>query len=352
MYKLNEKEKKFILENYENYGPKWCSEKLNINKNSILTFGQKHNLKMTKNGKSLLYSKSTHEEKYENYSSLININTKEAAYTLGLIWSDGYVPKYKIGKNNRIDIKLVLEDVDELKNIVFKTSDIWKIYYYQRENRKPTGDMNLTSRKLIKFLNECGKYPKSSENYDKLLSKMSDNMIIYFYRGLIDGDGCFYKNKNNCTTLFTITSNYNQDWKSVEDFFIKNQIIYHIQRKKTKNGNASVIFVQDKKSLNTLIELIYKEKDGIYLKRKLDKANEILKYINLKKEEKNEFNKLIKKIVEYGFLHGPKWTQMSKELNDENYTFKGRILDFKIISCYYHKYLKNKKFFEEKFKEL
>lgn len=352
MYKLDEKEQKFILENYENYGPKWCSEKLNANKNTVMTFAKKNNLKMTKKSKSLLYSISAQREEYENYCDLLNISTKEAAYTLGLIWSDGYVPKPKMGNSYRIDIKLVREDVDELKEIVFKTSNIWKLYYYQRENRKPAGDMTLTSRKLVKFLNECGKYPKSSENYDKLLSKMTNEMKIYFFRGLIDGDGCFYKKENSWVTLFSITSNYKQDWSSVEDFFTKNEIIYYIKRKKTKNGNSSVISVQDKKSLNNLIGLIYGEKDGMYLKRKLNKANEILEYINFKKEEKDEFYKLVKRIVEYESLYGPKWTQMSKKLDNENYTFKGRALKFKILSSYYHKYLKNKKLFEEKFKEL
>ena len=48
MYKLNEEDEKIILENYENYGPKWCSEKLNANKNTVMTFAKKNNLKMNK----------------------------------------------------------------------------------------------------------------------------------------------------------------------------------------------------------------------------------------------------------------------------------------------------------------
>ena len=40
---------------------------------------------------------------------------------------------------------------------------------------------------------------------------MSDENKIYFFRGLIDGDGSYYFNNEKKYYQFSITSNYNQD---------------------------------------------------------------------------------------------------------------------------------------------
>ena len=102
-------------------------------------------------------------------------------------------------------------------------------------------------------------------------------MHKYFWRGLIDADGCFYKRKDKKGGSFSISSTLNQDWSSVEflcaSLGIDNFAIY---RKETKKGNSSVFEIKYGQDIQKIGNFIYGEEfDGIGLKRKFNKFIEI-----------------------------------------------------------------------------
>ena len=99
---------------------------------------------------------------------------------------------------------------------------------------------------------------------------------MYFFRGIIDGDGCFYNGKG--LKLFSVTSSIEQDWKYLEDLFNSLNIEYKIRKKEHKNktGNISHSSLIEVIGINRIIKIgnyIYNgfDLDKIGLKRKYDK---------------------------------------------------------------------------------
>ena len=127
------------------------------------------------------------------------------------------------------------------------------------------------------FFKNNGKYSNSFESHEKILNHLTDECKIYFIKGLIDGDGCFYFNQKHYLRQFSLCSNYNQNWEAIEKIFLEYKISYKIKKRLEKSGNSSFILVSDKNSMKNLINLLYFENikiDGLH--RKKDKALQIL----------------------------------------------------------------------------
>lgn len=114
---------------------------------------------------------------------------------------------------------------------------------------------------------------KSYTSPDKLLDKIPHNLKYCFYRGVVDGDGCFYIGDNNY--MFNITSSFNQNWKYVKSIFKELDIKYNVVEKehKNKNGNislSSVIYICNVKDILKFGDYIYEdfENNSIGLYRK------------------------------------------------------------------------------------
>ena len=130
---------------------------------------------------------------YENFS---NIKTKEVSYVLGFLWADVYIRKpYTISST------INMKDSLDIKRIFEKTGD-WCFYncnkFDKRTNRHYTNFTITTSnRHIVDFLIENDYDKKSIVSPNKILSKIPDDYKSYFFRGISDGDGCFYKNETS-----------------------------------------------------------------------------------------------------------------------------------------------------------
>jgi len=317
-----------------------------------------------------------------NYLENLNNITKEIAYVFGFIWADGYVVNNGFGKHNYVVIKILKNDGENIKNIILSTSNKWNIYYYEPKDRQPTISFVLNSQNLSNFLTNNGKYSNSSENYNNILKIIPKNLHIYFYRGLIDGDGCFYK--KDYYSYFSITGNYNQDWSSCEIFFNKESIKTNITRKHGEKSSYSRLEIRDKKSLLILINLLYNNKDNIFLKRKHDKAIEIKNYIEKRNDISNNIqihkdrnkncditdaigrkniklflslkkeNNLLttKRIVELYKSYGKKPLLISKILNDEGYLNNDKYITPALVFILYKRYENYKDFIDSEILKL
>jgi hypothetical protein len=239
------KEKKFIQDNFLENGLSYCIEKLNRSDETIITKAKVMGL--------------LNDNKYKWVQPFINIENKEHAYILGLLWSDGSLCK------NRNQI-----------NLTIKESDFKEIKHYFKEwsiSKKNDNCVSVTKTNecVADFLRNNDYDKKSIKSPTKILKLIPEEFRGHFFRGLIDGDGCFYINEKNGNYQFTITSTYDYDWKDIENLFTFLEIKFSIQRIERKRGKHSCIRITNKKGVKKLGDYIYNEYDGIGLARKYEK---------------------------------------------------------------------------------
>lgn len=204
----------------------------------------------------------------------ININDKYFCYILGLLWGDGYLHKGRVG------ISMISEDLGTLIPI-FKKIGNWKINTSKRDNFKEQLTLRVSDKIFYGFLLKMDFHKKSKTSPIKILNIISDENHKYFLRGFFDADGCFYFNKN--TRQCIITSNYEQDWKFISDFYYTKGWKHSVGRQKSKTGNRSFIRITNK-SILEFGYYIYEDYFG--LERKYIKFVEI----------ENSYNRIITRI--------------------------------------------------------
>lgn len=172
--KLSKLQEKFITENYPSKGLRWCADNVGLTENQVRYFCYKTKLKLNSSGRKAAFERiSKANRKSKKYLHYYNCD-KYAAYILGWIWSDGYVGKYRISigiiQDDALDISLLLNHFND-----FKIVDIFP------KNRKSQRIFYLNSIELCSYLQSCGKYPHSIENYNKLLSNIDKKLWVYFF---------------------------------------------------------------------------------------------------------------------------------------------------------------------------
>ena len=192
-----------------------------------------------------------------NINQFRNIKTKEISYILGLMWADGYMTN----DNRHIIIRLINEDMKKLKNIFelvginnYKIIDMIKY-----GNFKPIGQINMNNVKLGKLFYNYGFKEKSIISPNKLLKNIPGKLQHYFFRGLIDGDGCFYINKKYYTYQFILASTINQDWSYMVNLCNILGINYRIDKRDTLKSKSSAFRICRKKDVIKLGDYIYND---------------------------------------------------------------------------------------------
>ena len=232
--------------------------------------------------------------------------SKEFAYYLGFLWSDGSI------KRDAIRLEIVKEDLMEIMDYLLKIDFIkFNTYSRQRFEFRPTFQIYFSNAKLYDSFFSVYFNDKSNSSPTKLLEIIPEYLIGYFFNGLVDGDGNFYISKNCRTKQFSISSTYEQDWSYIENLFSKLNIKkYEIRKRKNKNGQSSVVRVSNYDDIYRLYKFLYPNEFEIGLKRKYDKCkliieNKPLITLNTSLIEKSELvDKItemlnVKKVAEY-----------------------------------------------------
>lgn len=271
-----EKNEKFIINNYQNFGVIKCCEILNLRKGQVKYIITKYKLKLNletkhkilSNSKSILDSNC--KVKIDEFKHNINEFT---AYILGLLWADGYIPK----NSNIIKLECVNDDMIHFKKI-FDETGVWNKTERLRENKKRVISLVSTSNKLLKeYLIENDYIKKSLVSPYKILQKIPNNFKHNFLLGMVDGDGCFYFNKKYGLRQFVLTGSLNQDWSSFEDMFIELGVTYKIIRTPNAKTGSSQIRVLNKENIKKIGNYIYPNLiNKIGLSRKFEKYKLII----------------------------------------------------------------------------
>lgn len=268
-----EEEINFLKEFGPKFGPKICADKLGRGLEGVKSKFYKLNIPISGGDvteeeiEALVFNSSYIDLniEFENHK-----NPKELAYWLGFFWADGY-----IRKDSELIIEITEEDGIMLEHIFTRLAS-FKIYKRSREGRKPQMSFYYRDKNIAQILKSLGKYSNSIESHEKILNYIPEKYRNYFIRGLIDGDGCFYTDSKH--VQFSITNNINYDWDYLQNYLNN---IYNlncsVKNTETNTGNSSTLRASGKYNIIEFIKHLYKIKDGIWLPRKFNKSEFILK---------------------------------------------------------------------------
>lgn len=134
-----------------------------------------------------------------------NINSKDKAYWLGIMYSDGCVCKRSNGSYSisleMIDKEHVEKFRDALNAIDHK---ILTVCHKNFNSAKLSYAIHIYDKKMAKDLIELGCVPKKSL-YLSSIPNIPQEFIYDFIRGFVDGDGCICYNQSCDSYVFKLT---------------------------------------------------------------------------------------------------------------------------------------------------
>lgn len=279
---FTEKEVQF-LENYVPiYGVIQCAQILNRNvhriyeKCSRLKIHSKILEKLTSEQIESLREKFMKRQISLDFSN----NPKQLAYFLGYFWADGYI------LSSRPELRLEITKEDGLNiQFILETIGDFNIFFRNRKNHKSQMMFQCTNKEVSLKLQALGKYSNSIESHKKIMEFIPKEYHIYFLRGLIDGDGCFYVTEK--ATQFSISNSYNFDWSYLIEYLKDNFNFNCTIVQRTNKSSSSAIRNTNQHEIYNFVSKIYEHTDGIWLNRKYDKILLIYSKEN-KKYAKND----------------------------------------------------------------
>lgn len=171
------------------------------------------------------------------------LKTKEFAYVLGFIWSDGYIKHYKSKQgieNYKISLEINIDDsliIEPIMNKVLK----WAIFKRKRKATwKETWTFSKNSKELYKFLEDNEYIDKSTVEPTKILALIPSNFQIYFWKGVIDGDGSVGFSGRG--SYFEIASTYNYQYTELDKWLKSIGTFGTIYRQISKKGHKSSVY--------------------------------------------------------------------------------------------------------------
>lgn len=214
------------------------------------------------------------------------IDNERKAYWLGFLYADGCISERS--ENNKIVIiQLHRDDKYLLKEFLKDINSDTPIYV----NKKGYVSINIGSTKMANDLIKLGCLPRKSLVLKFPSEKIvSCNLIKHFIRGYMDGDGCIstYKKirKNRKSPIFVCEIKFIGTYDmllGIKKFFNSDKDIL-INKHSPKSYQISF----SGRKYRNAVDILYNDAT-IYLKRKKDKWDEFLNYMNyidIKKEEK------------------------------------------------------------------
>ena len=195
------------------------------------------------------------------------IDTEEKAYWLGFLYADGSVISY----NNSVELSLKGSDIEHLKkfNTFLKNKKEVKLSKTRCNNKEFTRcRVIVTSKHFHEQLINLGCIPNKSLVLtfpDKSIFQ-SEDLLIPFIRGYVDGDGCLSYTKSGRLVLGIIgTKEFLQGICNILD---KDKII-RTKDKRHPNSNTYQISWSSNNA-DKIAAILYKNAN-IYLQRKYDR---------------------------------------------------------------------------------
>lgn len=286
-----EREIDYIKNNYQIMKPKELSIALGRTNSSIYHFLSKNKL---------ISRKVNRKHDNINIERFQRINEPVIAYFLGFLWADGHISKKSYSVNFTI---MDTDSVEIEKALKFaKLEYRSKVSRYSSHKNNKINNLKIVNKELHSLLIDLDYQVKSTGiSPDKVLSKLSDNLKNFFILGYFDGDGCFFRSKNQRIAQFT--SAINQDWNFLINRCKAFNIKYRITRPIRNEGksNGSNLRLESYLSIINFFNDIYKDINinNFGFKRKYEKylliVNDCIFFLN---DRKNGIERAIVKTGE------------------------------------------------------
>jgi len=234
--KYTQEEIDFLIENYPKYGSKYCQPFLKGRSlDAINAVAARNGLKCT--------NKVVHPDLQNvSISKFKPITTREVAYFLGYFWADGNIIKYESGgiTHHRIAMEIVKTDADSISSIMSSIGR-WAIQIRKRDSWKTTTTFTTSNKDLYEFLEENDYLDKSTAEPTRILSLIPDELQIYFWKGLLDGDGSIGSVGRDAWYL-ELASTHEYQYKEFEKWITSYTDKGSIYRQVSKRGHKSSVY--------------------------------------------------------------------------------------------------------------
>lgn len=265
-------------------------------------FNEEHVIELYKSGKSLveiskIYGTPTRTKQVKNILVKNNIeirsnrkralnenffekiDTKEKAYLLGLIVSDGSIDNTGYGFSF---ISKDLDLVELFKEKIESEHKICKVESFDKRTNKTYTryTLHICSKLIVKHLNNLGITNNKSFSCD--LPEIKKELFWHFIRGLFDGDGTISKEskrKDGCLRFGIIGSEL--IITKIKKIFIEyglSDTKISVTKYKNEIGKLCSILYYSYKDLKMIYDLIYKNSENLRLERKYIKFSTLKEY--------------------------------------------------------------------------
>lgn len=200
------------------------------------------------------------------------IDNQDKAYTLGLLYADGY----NIDKRHLVGIELQERDSYIIEQIRYNMDSNFPIIFKELSNKNPNWKnhkiLNIINPHLSETLNNLGVIPRKSLKLTFPIF-LADDMMPHFLRGYLDGDGHIPKNKYSYDAQFISTKSFCEQAQKYlkEKLNIDSVVKLNIKDESSKryNGITSTLFIKGKESSKKFFNYIYKDAN-MFLTRKYE----------------------------------------------------------------------------------
>ena len=260
-----------LLELGEKYGVAYGTIKLRLLRNNVKL--------RTKSESKILefkdYNPNKHGRKYFLNHEYFKTWSKNMAYIVGFLSADGY-----ISDGGYLRIALQEQDVDLLHKInkeLDSTYEVKRVMKKCGEKYYPSCELLISSKHMINDLIEIGVTQRKS--FTVTMDKVPNEYKLDFIRGYFDGDGSVgeqWTKKSKTPMLRTRFFSGSEKMMSqiVEELY--NHGVPSVSVKKYKDRNLYHILYSQLSS-KKIYNLFYGDNPEIFLKRKKEKFDEILK---------------------------------------------------------------------------
>lgn len=232
---------------------------IGISQPGIYRYLRKHNVLSRTNGET--HKKYTIDENY-----FTQINTKDKAYFLGLLVSDGY------GNSNGFQINLQVGDIDILKTFTNYISYNGPINIAKDNRKESYKDMARLIVCCQKIGNDLIQYGiTKGKSYNAFFPDIPEEFHSHFIRGVFDGDGSIFVRKTLNSGGFSICGN-NLLVEEIRKILI-NKCDIHIATCKQRNERSgfTIFAVTKKATILKIRDYLYNDCGDTFIKRKHSK---------------------------------------------------------------------------------
>lgn len=203
----------------------------------------------------------------EDYFS--NIDTDSKSYLLGYLFADANI-RY-LTKERCYNLKLKIHKKDE-HILEFLKKELCTNVEIKDEKNSNCSSLTISSKKMVEDLIKLGCTPKKSLTLKFPI--ISNKYYNSFIHGYFDGDGSIYTFKNQIHFKLLGTEIF---LNAIRDYFIKMGVGSDYKVSKYTDSNVYQFRIFKKDSIQKIYNILYSNNNYIFLNRKKEIFNNILK---------------------------------------------------------------------------